>query len=149
MEGPQDEPDGDYDDANIFARIVRGEIPSAKVWEDDKVLVFMDAFPQSPGHTLVVHKTSRARNLLEAEPQTLTDLILAVQRTARAVRAALNPDGIVITQSTARRRPDHLPPALPHPAAVGERAPEGHAQDKTVDQTALKAMAADIASKLD
>ena len=90
--------DGDYDEGNIFARIVRGEIPCAKVWEDDEVLAFMDAFPQVRGHTLVVHKHSKARNLLEIEPQPLGELILGVQKVARAVRAALNPDGLVVTQ---------------------------------------------------
>src|SRR3989304_3330596 len=55
--------DGQYDANNIFAKIVRGEIPSANVWEDDQTLVFMDAFPQSKGHTLVISKTAQARNL--------------------------------------------------------------------------------------
>ncbi|HEX4096696.1 MAG TPA: HIT family protein [Caulobacteraceae bacterium] len=90
--------DGDYDDANIFARIVRGEIPSAKVYEDYQILAFMDAFPQVRGHTLVVHKHSRARNLLDVEPAALEELILGVQKIARAVRRALKPDGIVVTQ---------------------------------------------------
>jgi len=90
--------DGAYDDANIFARIVRGEIPSAKVYEDDDILAFMDAFPQVRGHTLVVHKRSRARNLLDAEPETLGELILGVQKIARAVRTAMSPDGLVVTQ---------------------------------------------------
>jgi histidine triad (HIT) family protein len=90
--------DGDYDDANIFARIVRGEIPSAKVYEDDKVLAFMDAFPQVRGHTLVVHRHSKARNLLDVEPEALEELILGVQKIARAVRRALKPDGVVVTQ---------------------------------------------------
>ena len=90
--------DGAYDDANIFARIVRGEIPSAKVYEDGKVMAFMDAFPQVKGHTLVVHKHSKARNILEIEPGALCELMAGVQKIARAVRKALNPDGIVVTQ---------------------------------------------------
>jgi histidine triad (HIT) family protein len=90
--------DGSYDEGNIFARIIRGEIPSAKIWEDDKVLAFMDAFPQARGHALVVHKHSRARNLLEAEPEALSEIMAGVQKVARAVRDALNPDGIVVTQ---------------------------------------------------
>ena len=90
--------DGAYDDANIFARIVRGEIPCAKVWEDDKVLAFMDAFPQVRGHTLVVHKLSRARTLLDIEPQPLGELILGVQKITRALRRALTPDGLEVTQ---------------------------------------------------
>ena len=90
--------DGAYDRDNIFARIVRGEIPSIKLFEDDQVLAFMDVFPQSRGHALVISKTSRARNLLDAEPKTLGRLIGATQKLAQAVRAALNPDGIVVTQ---------------------------------------------------
>ena len=90
--------DGSYDEGNIFARIIRGEIPSAKIYEDDKVLAFMDAFPQGRGHSLVVHKHSRARNLLEADPQVLAEIMAGGQKVARAVRAALNPDGIVVTQ---------------------------------------------------
>ncbi len=90
--------DGVYDPDNIFAKIVRGEIPAAKVFEDDQVLAFMDVFPQARGHTLVISKTSRARNLLDAEPETATALVLATQKVARAVRKALNPDGVVVTQ---------------------------------------------------
>ena len=90
--------DGTYDDGNIFAKILRGEMPAARVFEDEHVFAFMDVFPQSRGHTLVIPKHSTARNLLDEEPQVLADLILGVQRVARAVRAALNPDGIVVTQ---------------------------------------------------
>lgn len=90
--------DGTYDDGNIFAKIVRGEIPAAKIFEDDEVLAFMDAFPQAKGHCLVISKTSQARNLLDAEPQVLATLIAAVQKLTRAVRAALKPDGVAVTQ---------------------------------------------------
>jgi histidine triad (HIT) family protein len=90
--------DGQYDTNNIFAKIVRGEIPSAKVWEDDKTFVFMDAFPQSRGHTLIISKTSKARNLLEAEPEVLHNLIDVTQRVAKAVRTALKPDGVTVMQ---------------------------------------------------
>ncbi len=90
--------DGTYDHGNIFAKILRGEAPSARVFEDDHVLSFMDVFPQARGHTLVIPKHSVARNLLDEEPQVLAGVILGVQRVTRAVRAALNPDGIVVTQ---------------------------------------------------
>lgn len=90
--------DGTYEDSNIFAKILRGEMPCAKVFEDGEVFAFMDVFPQSRGHTLVIPKHSKARNLLEVEPQVLAPLILGVQRVTRAVRAALKPDGIVVTQ---------------------------------------------------
>ena len=87
-----------YDPDNIFARILRGEIPSVKVWEDDHVLAFMDVFPQSEGHVLLISKTSTARTLLEIEPDVLARLIAATQRTARAVEKALRPDGFQIMQ---------------------------------------------------
>ena len=90
--------DGAYDEANIFAKILRGEAPAARVFEDDHVLAFMDVFPQSRGHTLVIPKRSAARNLLDEDPAVLANLILGVQRVTRAVRAALHPDGIVVTQ---------------------------------------------------
>lgn len=90
--------DGRYDTGNIFAKIIRGEIPSVKVFEDDKVLAFMDVFPQSRGHALVISKVSQARNLLEVEPDVLADLIAATQRLAKATVTALKPDGVVVTQ---------------------------------------------------
>ena len=90
--------DGTYEDGNIFAKILRGEMPCAKVFEDGEVFAFMDVFPQSRGHTLVIPKHSTARNLLEEDPAVLAPLILGVQRVTRAVRSALNPDGIVVTQ---------------------------------------------------
>ena len=84
--------DGTYEDGNIFAKILRGEAPAAKVFEDGEILAFMDVFPQSKGHTLVIPKHSQARNLLEVEPEVLAPLMFGVQRISRAVRAALNPD---------------------------------------------------------
>jgi histidine triad (HIT) family protein len=89
---------GAYDDENVFARIVRGEIPKALIAEDEVTMAFMDAFPQSRGHCLVIHKFSKARNLLEAEPGVAEALIGMVKRVTRAVRSALEPDGIVVTQ---------------------------------------------------
>ena len=87
----------EYDPNNIFAKLLRGEIPSAKVYEDDKVLSFMDAFPQALGHTLVVPKIA-ACNLFDIAPEDLKTLIAETQRIARAVRDALQPDGIQIMQ---------------------------------------------------
>ena len=90
--------DGDYDEDNVFAKIIRGDLPAAKVYEDAHVLAFMDVFPQARGHTLVVSKKSHARNLLDVEADVLSHVILDVQRVAKAMRAALRPDGIVVTQ---------------------------------------------------
>ena len=89
---------GPYDPDNVFAKILRGDTPAVIVWEDDHVLAFMDVFPQSEGHVLVISKTSQARNLLEVEPEVLTRLTAAVHRTARAVERALAPEGVSILQ---------------------------------------------------
>ncbi|RZV44949.1 MAG: HIT domain-containing protein, partial [Acidimicrobiales bacterium] len=69
-----------------------------KVYEDEHTLAFMDVFPQSEGHTLVIPKNEKARNLLEVGPKALGRLIGTVQRISRAVNTALSPDGIVVTQ---------------------------------------------------
>ncbi len=87
-----------YDPDNIFAKIVRGEIPSAKVYEDDTCLAFMDAFPQSRGHTLVIAKEAKAVNLLDMPSETLSKLIVTTQKVAQAVVDALKPDGFRIVQ---------------------------------------------------
>ena len=141
--------DGTYDDGNIFAKILRGEMPAARVFEDEHVFAFMDVFPQSRGHTLVIPKQSRARNLLDVEPQVLSELILGVQRVARAVRAALNPDGLVITQfngapagQTVFHLHVHIIPRW-EGVAVGR-----HASGGMADPVELKALAEQIAGMI-
>ncbi len=89
--------DGAYERDNIFGKILRGEMPSTKVFEDDQVLAIMDVFPQSRGHVLVLPK-AEARNLLDIQPEALRELVVRVQRVARAVREALKPDGITVMQ---------------------------------------------------
>lgn len=86
-----------YDDNNIFAKILRGEIPSHRVYEDDNVIAFMDVMPQAEGHTLVVPKAP-SRNILDADPATLTALIPVVQKVAVAAKKAFDADGITIMQ---------------------------------------------------
>jgi histidine triad (HIT) family protein len=86
-----------YDKDNVFAKILRGEIPACKVYEDARALAFMDAMPQSEGHTLVVPKIE-ARNLFDIEPDALANLIKATQFVARGVRKAFNPAGMRIIQ---------------------------------------------------
>lgn len=86
-----------YDQSNVFAKILRGEIPAFKVYEDDKALSFMDAMPQSDGHTLVIPKVE-ARNFFDITPAALADLIEATQHVARGVQQALRPDGMRIIQ---------------------------------------------------
>ena len=141
--------DGTYDDGNIFAKILRGEMPAARVFEDDHVLAFMDVFPQAKGHTLVIPKHSSARNLLEEEPAVLANVILGVQRVARAVRAALNPDGLVVTQfngSTAGQTVYHL---HFHIIPRWEGVPLGrHADGGMADPAELKALAEKISAMI-
>ena len=86
-----------YDPGNIFAKILRGEIPSHKVFEDEAVLAFMDVMPQGPGHTLVIPKAG-SRNLLDADPAQLGALMAVVQRIAIAAKAAFRADGVTIMQ---------------------------------------------------
>lgn len=86
-----------YDSNNIFAKILRGEIPAHKVYEDDNVLAFMDVMPQAQGHVLVVPKAA-SRNILDADPATLPALILTVQKVAIAAQDAFDADGVTIMQ---------------------------------------------------
>lgn len=89
---------GTYDDNNLFAKILRGEVPSVKAYEDDEVLAFMDLFPQARGHLLIVPKNVRARNFLELPEDKVAPLMARVQRLAKATAKALKPDGLTITQ---------------------------------------------------
>lgn len=86
-----------YDPSNIFAKILRGEIPSHRVYEDDAVVAFMDVTPQAPGHTLVVPKAP-SRNLFDADPAVLGQTIAVVQKLANAVKKAFDADGVAIMQ---------------------------------------------------
>jgi histidine triad (HIT) family protein len=141
--------DGTYDPDNIFARILRGEMPSAGVYEDAHVYAFMDVFPQVRGHTLVIPKHSTARNLLEEEPETLAHLIAGVQRVARAVRVALNPDGVAINQfngAPAGQSVYHLHFHI-LPRWDGEEMGR-HASGEMADPVELKALADQIAAAI-
>ena len=86
-----------YDTNNVFAKILRGEIPCHKVHEDEHTLAFMDVMPQADGHTLVIPK-SPSRNLLDADPAALGALMASVQKVANAVRKAFDAEGILIQQ---------------------------------------------------
>lgn len=86
-----------YDTSNIFARILRGEIPSHKVYEDQHTLAFMDVMPQADGHTLVIPKAP-AENILDVPPEVLAATILTTQRVAKAVKKAFAAPGILVAQ---------------------------------------------------
>lgn len=86
-----------YDDQNIFAKILRGEIPNTTVFQDDDTLCFMDIMPRADGHCLVIPKTP-CRNLLDARPEQLAACMKTANRVANAAMAGLGADGITVQQ---------------------------------------------------
>ncbi|WP_434651865.1 HIT family protein [Pseudomonas sp. R3-56] len=89
---------GQYDPQNIFALILRGEAPCYKIYEDADVLAFLDIFPQSRGHVLVIPKAAQARNILDVDPAVLGKMMSATQRLTRILVDELQPDGVQIAQ---------------------------------------------------
>lgn len=138
---------GTYDPNNVFGRILRGELPAAKVWEDERVLVVMDAFPQSRGHCLVIPKAP-VRNLLEAADTDVAAVAVTAARVARAVEAALKPDGVVVTQfngSPAGQTVFHL-----HVHVIPRWTSQtlGSHGGQAADAAELQSVASDIAARL-
>lgn len=141
---------GTYDDANLFAKILRGEIPSVKVLDDDVAVAFMDIFPQSRGHTLVVPKGVKARNFLDLPHDKVGPLLERVQRVAIAVEKALKPDGLVVTQFNGEPGGQTVFHVHFHiiPRYEGKRlAGHGHSQKAEIGE--LEALAKQIAAALD
>lgn len=87
----------DYDPGNVFAKILRGELPAQKVYEDARTLAFLDIMPRANGHCLVIPKEP-ARNILDVSPEGLAACVAAVQRLSRAVISAFDADGVTIQQ---------------------------------------------------
>jgi histidine triad (HIT) family protein len=140
--------DGDYDRDNIFAKILRGELPAATVYEDDAALAFLDLFPQSRGHTLVLPKAP-ARNLFDADPAMLQDLIVRVQKVARGVRAALKPDGVTIMQFNGQAAGQSVFHLHFHIVPRWEgQAMRGHGQAGMADKEELAALARQISAAI-
>ncbi|MCH8491450.1 MAG: HIT family protein [Oceanicaulis sp.] len=139
---------GAYDDQNIFAKILRGDAPAVKVFEDDQVLAIMDVFPQSEGHVLIIPK-ARARNLLDLPGEAASAAIERVQRLARAVDAALKPDGVMVAQfngAPAGQSVFHVHfHVIPRWA---DRTIAGHGQAGQADVKALEALAEQIKAAL-
>ena len=86
-----------YDPNNIFAKVLRGEMPAYKVYEDDRALAFLDIMPRAPGHTLVLPK-SPARNILDVDPADLAHVAKVAQNVAKAAVKAFGADGVTIQQ---------------------------------------------------
>ena len=140
--------DGAYERDNIFAKILRGDMPAAKVFEDEQVLAFMDVFPQSRGHVLVVPK-AEARNLLDVEPELLRELIVRVQRVAKAVREALKPDGLTVMQFNGAAGGQTVYHLHFHVIPRWEGRPLGRHGGGMADPQELASLAAQIAARLD
>jgi histidine triad (HIT) family protein len=86
-----------YDPNNIFMKILRGEAPCHKVYEDERTFSFMDIMPRAEGHTLVIPKAG-SRNILDADPDDLGHAIRTVQKIARAAKTAFSADGVTLAQ---------------------------------------------------
>ena len=135
-----------YDEQNIFARIIRNELPAIKVYEDDQVLAFMDIMPQAEGHTLVIPKTP-ALTLLDLPPEAAAYTIQIVQKIAQAMEKALEVKGIVMMQLTGAAAGQTVPHVHFHliPSSVHEL---GKHALQMGDQEKIKALAEKIKAAL-
>ncbi|BBF71435.1 HIT family protein [Sphingomonas bisphenolicum] len=139
--------DGVYDDNNPFALILAGKIPSTKLYEDAHTLAFLDIQPQSKGHSLVISKWSRARNILEIEDEALAKVMASVKKVANATRRALAPDGIHIAQFNGAPAGQTVFHLHVHVVPRWEGGPLGfsaHAQGDFADAAQLAALAEQI-----
>jgi histidine triad (HIT) family protein len=140
---------GTYDDTNLFAKILRGDVPAVKVLEDDEVVAFMDIFPQARGHMLVVPKGVKARNFLDLPQEKVAPLMERVHRLTIAAEKVLKPDGITVTQfngAPAGQTIFHLHFHI-IPRYEGVRL-AGHGHQNRADIAELEAIAKDIAAAL-
>lgn len=135
-----------YDDQNIFARILRGELPAIKVYEDDQVLAFMDIMPQADGHTLVIPK-SPALTLLDLDPEAAAYTIKIVQKIAQAIEKGLDANGIVLMQLSGAAAGQTVPHVHFHliPSSIHEL---GKHALQMGDQEKIKAFAEKIKAEL-
>ena len=135
-----------YDDQNIFARIIRNELPAIRVYEDDQVVAFMDIMPQAEGHTLVIPKTP-AVTLLDLAPEAAAYTIQVVQKIAQAMEKALDIKGVVLLQLSGAAAGQTVPHVHFHliPTSVHEL--DKHALHMG-DQEKIKALAEKIKAAL-
>ncbi len=135
-----------YDDQNIFARILRGELPAIKIYEDDQVLAFMDIMPQADGHALVIPKTP-AVTLLDLPADAAAYTIQVVQKIAKAIETALDAQGIVLMQLSGIAAGQTVPHVHFHliPSSIHEL---GRHAAQMGDQEKIKALAEKIKAAL-
>ena len=138
----------EYDSENIFAKILRGDMPAAVIAEESHAVAIMDAFPQTRGHCLIIPKAA-SRNLLEVAPKDLGRVFGLVQRVAKAVDKALSPDGITVMNyngapagQTVFHTHIHVIPRWE------DQSMAGHGSAKMADMAELQKLASQIAAKL-
>ena len=139
--------EGKYDEGNVFALILQGKIPSTKLYEDEHTYAFLDIQPQSKGHSLVISKWSKARNILEIEEEALAQVMATVKKVAVATHKALDPDGIHVAQfngAPAGQTVFHLHVHIVPRWAGGPMGFSAHAQGNFADPAALEALAEEI-----
>ena len=135
-----------YDDQNIFAKILRAEIPAIKVYEDDQVLAFMDIMPQADGHTLVIPKVP-AVTLLDLPADAAAYTIQVVQKVAKAIETALDAKGIVLMQLSGEAAGQTVPHVHFHLIPSSIHTLGKHAAQMG-DQEKIKALAEEIKAAL-
>lgn len=135
-----------YDEQNIFARIIRGELPAIKLYEDDQVLAFMDIMPQADGHALVIPKTP-AVTLLDLPPEAAAYTIQVVQKVAQAIEKALDVEGIVLMQLSGESAGQTVPHVHFHliPSSIHQL---GRHAAQMGDQEKIKQLAEKIKAQL-
>ncbi len=133
----------DYDPDNVFAKILRGDLPCTKVYEDADSLAFMDLYPQSRGHTLVIAKNVTATNLFDIGPEALSLLINRVQIIGSAITRALDPAGVRIAQfngEPAGQTVFHLHFHIIPVYGAGAEAPHADPENRTDDLEAVASL---------
>jgi histidine triad (HIT) family protein len=136
-----------YDPNNVFAKVLRGELPSHKIYEDEHTLAFLDIMPRAEGHALVITK-EKATNLFDVSPESLAKLLAVVQKLAPQIKEAVGADGVLIAQyngAAAGQTVFHLHVHIIPRKAGTELKPHS---GKMEDQTKLAATAAKIRNKL-
>lgn len=135
-----------YDDQNIFAKILRGEIPCTKVYEDDKTLAFMDIMPQADGHTLVIPKEP-AETLMDLSADSAAYTINIVQKVGSAIKKALGAEGIVLMQLNGSKAGQTVPHIHFHliPSSIHEL---GKHATQMGDQEKIRQLAEKIRAEL-
>lgn len=136
-----------YDEQNIFAKILRGEIPCTKVYEDEKTLAFMDIMPQADGHTLVIPKEP-AVTLFDLSPESAAHTITIVQKVGTAIKKALNVEGVVLMQLNGPSAGQTVPHIHFHlvPSSIHEM---GRHASRMGDMEKIAALAEKIKAALD